>query len=373
MILKSSLQSTLRKPDRHFLNEQTDNRMAFHSAGKIDILTFLKLARQLPVVDVRSPAEFLQGHIPGAVNIPLFDDNERAVVGTSYKKEGRRKAILTGLDLAGKSMSIKLLEALKVAKESQLLVHCWRGGMRSETMAWLFSLGDLKTEILEGGYKSYRHHVLSVLSEKRKVIVLGGMTGSGKTHILRYLKSLNHQFIDLESIANHKGSAFGALGQAPQPSSEHFANLLFDQWRYLDENKPVWLEDESRNIGTVFMPDAFFDNMQESPAIILRMDINTRLPRLIEEYSGYPAGALKASVIKISKRLGGNNAKEALEAIDRGDFTKAIEIILRYYDKTYLYGISRKRTGNIINIETDTDDVEENSMKILEATKKITW
>ena len=109
-------------------------------------------------------------------------------------------------------MSEKLSQALSVAKNGKLLVHCWRGGMRSEAMAWLFSLGDIETEILEGGYKAYRNYILERLSEKRKMIVLGGLTGSSKTYILRYLKSAGHQIIDLEGLANHKGSAFGALG-----------------------------------------------------------------------------------------------------------------------------------------------------------------
>jgi len=347
--------------------------MPFPSTGKIDIITFLKLAGHIPVIDVRSPSEFMTGHIPGAFNIPLFDDKEREIVGIKYKNEGRKNAILAGLEIAGKNLEQKLSEALRISKESKLLVHCWRGGMRSETMAWLFSLGDISTEVMEGGYKSFRHHVLSTLGVKRRTIILGGMTGSGKTNILRYLKSIDNQFIDLEGIANHKGSAFGALGNPPQPSSEHFANLLFDQWLLLDDKQPVWLEDESHNIGTVFMPDSFYNNMQESPTIILRMDIKVRLPRLIEEYSIFPAETLKASIMKISKRLGGNNTKEALDAVDQGDFPKAIEISLRYYDKAYLYGITRKRSGTILQIETDTDDIELNGLKVLEASKKITW
>jgi tRNA 2-selenouridine synthase len=347
--------------------------MAFPASGKIEIHHFLELAQSIPVVDVRSPSEFLTGHIPGAFNVPLFDDKERETIGIKFKKEGRVKAILTGLELAGNRLSLKLSEALAIAKELQLLVLCWRGGMRSETMAWLFSLGDIKTEVLEGGYKSYRYHVLSGLAEKRKILILGGMTGSGKTHILQHIRSLSNQFLDLEGIANHKGSAFGALGQMPQPSTEHFANLLFNQWRYLNAEQPVWLEDESRNIGTVFMPDAFYNNMQESPTIILRMDISVRLARLVEEYSAYPPETLKAAILKISKRLGGSNTKDALDAVDRGDFTNGIEIALRYYDKAYLYGITRKPSKTIINIETDTDDIEKNAAKVLEAAEKIKW
>ena len=165
---------------------------------KIDIVRFLELSEIDPIVDVRSPSELNFGHIPGAVNIPLFDDKERAAVGTKFKKEGRLPAILEGLKYTGPAMSSKLEYALKIAKNGKLLAHCWRGGMRSEALAWLFSLGDIKAEVLDGGYKSYRHHILESLSGKRNMIVLGGMTGSSKTHILKYLKTTCQQIVDLE-------------------------------------------------------------------------------------------------------------------------------------------------------------------------------
>lgn len=347
--------------------------MPLHSFKKTDVEAFLKHAESTPVIDVRSPSEFSAGHIPGAVNISLFDDSERAIVGIKYKKEGRNEAILKGIELSGPSMHLKLQSALKIAGDNKILVHCWRGGMRSEAMAWLFSLAGIETTLLEGGYKSYRHFVLSALAEKRKVIVLGGMTGSSKTQILRRLALLNSQVVDLEALANHKGSAFGALGQQPQPSSEHFSNILFDKWRHIDAADPVWLEDESRNIGTVFMPDSFYDNIQSSRTVILMMSLEKRLPRLIEEYSTYPREHLKDSVLRISKRLGGDNTKDALAAIDTGDFAKAIEITLKYYDKAYIYGISKKHSGKIIYIETDTDDIEINAEKVLEASRQINF
>jgi tRNA 2-selenouridine synthase len=340
---------------------------------KIDVTTFLESAEIIPVIDVRSPMEFLAGHIPGAVNIPLFDDIERAVVGTRYKKEGRIPAIIEGLKLTGPSMSKKLEHALKVSKEGKLLVHCWRGGMRSEAMAWLFSRGDIHTEVLDGGYKAYRNHCLESLSEKRKMIVLGGMTGSSKTHILKFLRENGQQVIDLEGLASHKGSAFGSLGQPPQPTTEQFANNLFKDWLKLDKNNPFWIEDESRNIGTVFVPDGLYGNMQDTRTIILMMGVKTRLPRLMEEYSVYPAEILKASILKISKRLGGDNTRDALAAVDAGDISKAIEISLYYYDKAYLYGLSKKKAENIIYIETDSDDIETNGLKILDAASEISW
>jgi tRNA 2-selenouridine synthase len=343
------------------------------SIRKINIKVFLEMASYIPVVDVRSPSEYDTGHIPGAYSIPLFNDNEREAVGIKYKKEGRTKAILKGLELSGPEISMKLEKALKLSQNRKLLLYCWRGGMRSEAMAWLFSLGDLEVEILDGGYKSYRNHVLEQLSDKTKMIVLGGMTGSGKTQILKYLKNANNQVIDLEDLANHKGSAFGSLGQPAQPSSEYFANLLFNEWIKIDRNHPVWVEDESRNIGTVFIPDQFYLNIQDSPVIALLMDVKTRMPRLIEEYSTYSSEDLKKSIIKISKRMGGDNAKEAITAVEKGNFEKAIELTLNYYDKTYLFGLRKKRKGNIYHIQTNTDDIESNATKILDVACKIIW
>jgi tRNA 2-selenouridine synthase len=343
------------------------------NSQKVGAEEFLKLSAYIPVCDVRSPSEFNAGHIPGAVNIPIFSDKERESVGIKYKKEGRTPAIMTGLDLAGPLMADKLSRAMEITNQNKILVHCWRGGMRSEAMAWLFTLAGMEVYVLEGGYKAYRHYILEKLSEKRKILILGGLTGSSKTHILNYLKGNGIQVIDMEGLANHKGSAFGALGQSKQPSTEYFANLLYDEWRKTDPDLPVWLEDESRNIGSVFMPDEYYVNMQNSPAVVLMMDINTRMPRLIKEYSEFPGEYLIASVMKISKRLGGDNTREAVTAIERGDFSRAIEITLKYYDKAYLFGLTRKDPGKLIYVKTDTDDIKINAGLVLEASKKITW
>jgi tRNA 2-selenouridine synthase len=185
------------------------------------------------------------------------------------------------------------------------------------------------------------------------------------------LQGTGNQVIDLEGIANHKGSAFGALGQPPQPSSEYFSNLLYEEWRRTEREDPVWLEDESKNIGTVFMPDPFYSHIRNSPAIILLMSIENRIPRLIEEYSSFQPEKLKESIMRISKRLGGDNTREAISAVESGNFAKAIEITLTYYDKTYLYGISKHHSGNIIFVETDTNDIDINAQKVLEAAGKI--
>jgi tRNA 2-selenouridine synthase len=243
--------------------------------------------------------------------------------------------------------------------------------MRSEAMAWLFSMGEITSVLLEGGYKAYRKYILADLGKKRNLIILGGMTGSGKTHIIRHMMSAGTQVTDLEALASHKGSAFGALGQAPQPTSEHFANLLYYDLSRKKDDDLIWLEDESRNIGSVFMPDTFYDRMQEAPVIVLMMSIETRMTRLLNEYAAFPPEQLTASLMKISKRLGGNKTREALRAINIGDFRTAIKIILEYYDKSYSYGLSKRREGQIIYIETDTDDVAVNASKVAEAAESL--
>ncbi len=341
--------------------------------SKTDIETFIKLAGEHPVVDVRSPSEFRKGHIPGSFNIPLFDDAERDAVGKKYAKGGRVKAILAGLELTGPKMHSKLEIALKTAGGGPLLVHCWRGGMRSEAMAWLFSIGGIKTCILEGGYKSYRRYVTDTLSSPRKIIILGGLTGSGKTRILKFIAGAGHQVIDLEKLANHKGSAFGSLGQLPQPASEYFSNLLFEEIRKTDPSIPLWIEDESSNIGNVFLPDEFWRIMQKSPSIALLMDAGIRLPNLVKEYASFPSEELIDIIMKISRRMGNDNARNAAELIRSGNLEEAVRIVLDYYDKAYLYNLGKKKESIVHYINTDTDDARANALNVLDAAGRIAW
>ncbi len=345
--------------------------MAF-SPNKLPADEFLQLRASLPVADVRSPYKYTVGHVPGAVNIPLFDDSQRAEVGTIYKREGNATAVIRGIDLAAPQMSGKLKSGLELAAGGRLLVYCWRGGMRSEAMAWLFSLGGIEPLVLRGGYKAFRNHILGDLGRERKYVILGGLTGSGKTGILRYMKSAGEQVTDLEGLASHRGSAFGALGQAPQPASEHFANLLYDDLSAHRAESPVWLEDESRNIGTVFMPDCFFERMQSAPVIALMMSIETRMPRLVREYTSFPVEEIMASVMKISKRLGGDRTREALDALKCGDYPTAIRITLEYYDKSYHYGLSKRPRDQVIYINTETDDEAVNAALAMEAAEGLT-
>ena len=333
---------------------------------------FLELSGIFPVVDVRTPSEFKKGHIPNAFNIPLFSDDERAVVGTIYKQQNQLSAIMKGLDIVGPKMSGLLKKGLKIsAGNNKLLIYCWRGGSRSGSMAWLFSNAGIDCTLLEGGYKAYRNYVLSELGKKRKMIVLGGLTGSGKTAILSELSKTGEKVIDLEGLACHKGSAFGALGQPEQPSSEHFANLLFQKLKDIDPLTRLFVEDESHNIGSVNITPGFFRIMTQSRVIALMPDIKTRLPRLREEYGAFGADKLIDSIKRISRKLGGVNAAQAEKAIRENDLDKAIEIVLKYYDRTYRYGLSQRSEGQVVFIDSPSDDPSENALKVKKMADKI--
>jgi len=300
----------------------------------LTIEQFLEKAGSIPVIDVRSPGEYGHAHIPGALSLPLFSNEERAEVGTIYKRQGKIKSVQRGLDIVGPKLSGFTDFALSL-KSEELLVHCWRGGMRSSSMAWLFETVGIRCHILTGGYKSFRNLILNTVQAPIKIILLGGYTGSGKTEILAQLKAHGEQVIDLEQLANHKGSAFGAIGQEPQPSIEHFENLIGSQLIRLDRTKVVWIEDESRNVGKDTVPLSLWEQMRQSPLIRIDVPFEVRLARLMHDYGAHAPDALILSIKKIEKRLGFDKCKMAIEACSSGNITDAAKICLQYYDKAY--------------------------------------
>ena len=231
---------------------------------------FLEMGKTIPMVDVRTPAEFELGHIPDALNIPIFTNEERVLVGTKYKRASKDSAVLLGLELVGPKLARFVRQAKKIAPEKVIMLHCWRGGMRSGSMAWLFETAGFTVYLLKGGYKTYRSYNRDQFQEKSELVVLGGMTGSGKTDILHEMQAMGHQVLDLEGVANHKGSVFGALGQANQPTNEHFENELAKIWSGFDANRPIWIEDESNSVGTVRINDVLFGRMRK--AEVIRLD-----------------------------------------------------------------------------------------------------
>ncbi|MCT4615921.1 MAG: tRNA 2-selenouridine(34) synthase MnmH [Marinifilaceae bacterium] len=331
----------------------------------IDIEDFLKESKEGIIIDVRTPAEYEEAHIPNAINIPLFSNEERVEVGIRYKHNGKDSAVLLGLEKVGPKLASFVKTAKRIAKNKCLYLYCWRGGMRSNSMAWLFSTSGLQVRVLDGGYKNYRSHIRENFSKAAKLVILGGMTGSGKTEILLEMEKRGEQVIDLEGIANHKGSVFGALGQYEQPSSEQFENNLAERWNEMDLTKPIWLEDESNSIGSVWINHVLFKKMRESLVIKIEMPMKYRLERLVKEYAVFGAEKLASLLSKIERRLGGQNLKLALDLLKEENYEKVAEISLRYYDKAYNHGIEKRDPKTIKSIDLENNDAQLNAEKII--------
>ncbi len=312
--------------------------------NKLPIAAYLSHveASHEPILDVRSPKEFLKGHIPGANNLPLFEDDERHLVGLMYKQEGQDPAVRKGYELVGPKLKQFVEKADSISPDRRLAVHCWRGGMRSESMAMLFSQAGFDVSLLDGGYKAYRRYIRKAFEQSYSLIVLGGKTGSGKTDILKALAAQGEQVIDLEALAHHKGSVFGGLMEAPQPTVEQFENEVYTQLSQLDAERRIWVEDESHAIGQVYVPVTFWKQIQQAPIAIVEVPVDKRIQRLIAAYAEAPKEELAACLDRIKRRLGGQHFKRALEAFEAGDLYSATEIALRYYDKAYRYGLEKK-------------------------------
>jgi tRNA 2-selenouridine synthase len=371
---------------------------------KVTIEEFLQLAQQHPVLDVRSPGEYCHAHIPNAINLPLFTDEERKVVGTAYKQQSKQTAIKIGLDYFGGKMKAMVEQAEEIISNWQkaisnkktqkvtnnnellpiahcLLVHCWRGGMRSAGVAWLLDLYGFKVYTLIGGYKAYRKWALAQFEKEYPFKIIGGYTGSGKTLVLQQLAQQKNATIDLEGLANHKGSAFGALGENPQPRQEMFENLLAERlvvasWLLGEESGPstinhqpstIWLEDESQRIGNLQIPMPLWYTMRKSPVYFLEIPFEERLDYLTEEYGKFEKEHLVNAVMRIQKRLGGLETKNAINYLLENNHKECFRILLTYYDKWYSKGLhNRENLSTLLNkIPCLSVDTATNTQNIL--------
>ncbi len=319
---------------------------------RLAIETFLD--GQGVVVDVRSPGEFRQGHIAGAHNMPLFDDAERALVGTTYKRQGRQAAVLEGLALVGprlETLGQELVRLAALTPQAPLRLHCWRGGMRSESVAWLAQGLDLPVVVLQGGYKAYRHWAQALFERTWPLRLLGGRTGSGKTELLLELQARGVAVIDLEGLANHRGSSFGGLGQAEQPSSEHFENLLASALWPLREAEAIWLEDESAQVGRCRIPAGLWRQMKQAPLLAVHRPLEARLDHLVALYGNQGQVGLAEATQRIARRLGPQRTALALAAIAEENWREACRQILDYYDRCYDHGLqARPALASISNV-----------------------
>jgi tRNA 2-selenouridine synthase len=290
----------------------------------------------------------------------MFDDSERETVGTLYKKKGKNAAVLEGLRIVGPKLSEFVQSANRLVAGAPVGIYCWRGGQRSESIGWLLDKGGIEhVAVLESGYKAFRHHVLESFTRPLPFIVLGGYTGTGKTEILKALSDAGEQILDLEGLANHKGSAFGALGQDPQPRTEQFENLLWERLRHLDTNRPIWIEDESRHIGSCRLPDPIYDSIRAAQVLFLDLPVEHRVERLTHEYGIFSQDELREPLERIKTRLGGQHLQAATKALEIGDMEEVARITLRYYDKAYRFGLEQRSASMISRVDVPNFDLRE--------------
>lgn len=316
-------------------------------------------------MDVRSPLEFQEGHIRGAINIPLLNNEERIAVGTDYKQKGQAEAIKTGFRLVGPRLEQIISDTEKVSSDKELLVHCWRGGMRSNNFCKFISMAGIKSHALTGGYKAYRQFALEAFKKPLPIVLLGGCTGSGKSEILRALQNKGEQILDLEKLANHKGSAFGGLLMPAQPTTEQFQNELFEEIIKLDITKRIWVEDESIAIGKIFLPNDFWNTMRESAIVQMDVSKEIRVQRLVNEYGPANRDEFLASMSKVTKKLGGQHFNAAKEKLLQDDMASTIEILLTYYDKAYLNSLEKKKNRVKATATWDGQNANDFALKLM--------
>jgi tRNA 2-selenouridine synthase len=254
---------------------------------------------------------------------------------------------------------------VKHSKNGKVMVHCWRGGMRSEFFAFLLHYYGLEPNLLIGGYKSYRNSVHETFGSPLQLNVLAGKTGSGKTELLHSLKEKGEQIIDLEFLAKHRGSAFGALGFESKPSQEQFENDLSEILRTIDLKKRVWIEDENRTIGDKVIPESLWKIMLSAPRVIIERPFEDRLNRVVADYGSFSRSDLIVSMEKIGKRLGPQHVKKAVEHLTSGEVREAFSIALGYYDKAYSFQLSKIEKNDMVIIETDGLSEEDLILKLI--------
>lgn len=300
--------------------------------------------------DVRSPQEYAHAHIPGAINLPLFSDEERAAVGTVYKQQGQKEAIRLGVKLVGPKLANLMLEAEShIDKDSPFKTYCWRGGMRSGFVSFFLRFLGYNVLQLEGGYKTFRRAILNSFLLPFRFFVIGGLTGCGKTEILHELNLLDQQTVDLEGIACHRGSAYGTVEGLAQPSNEQFENQLGMALLKRDSSFPIWIEDESRLVGQCVIPKDIFHGMQCAPLFIVSCPIEERVERICRLYGQYSKEQLIMATSRIGKKLGGAVTREVIAKIEAGLLEDAVRNLLYYYDSAYELSMNKHR-GPIIRL-----------------------
>jgi len=309
----------------------------------ITIAEALELPNSL-FIDVRSPAEYAEAHIPGAINIPIFEDDERALIGTVYKDKAPESAVDMGFSLVAPKLPEIQQRIKKLSQEHNVVLYCWRGGMRSQAISQVLAILGNKHYRLVGGYKAFRQYVLNFFAQPftQEIIVLSGLTGVGKTEFLERLSQEGLPAIDLEGLAQNRGSVFGHVGMGHTPTQKHFEGLLFSRCYEFRRHPRIMVECESKRIGRVVLPANFFAAMQKARRVLIYDSMENRIKRLINTYTleSNPdsMAKLSAALDKLRPRLGHNKVNYLLADFGNKDYKNVVyHLLVDYYDPLYKY------------------------------------
>lgn len=310
------------------------------------------------LVDVRSPKEFNEATIPGSINIPIFTTEERAEIGTLYKQVSQEAAKNRGLNIFSEKLPAFINEFKKI--DTPITVFCWRGGMRSKTAATVLNLMDIHVTRLHGGIKAYRQWVVAELDKEifePNLYVLNGYTGSGKTIMLDKLSEKGYPVIDLEKMANHRGSIFGQIGLTPNKQKK-FESLLVEAMNKYADEPFIFIEGESKRIGKVTLPDFFYDKKEASAQLFIDLPFEQRVDIILDEYHPYDNPDLFIDAFNIIKKhIHTPIAVEIEDALQTSDFYTAIKLLLEYYyDPRYDHHVDKYKKNQIVSIKATTVD-----------------
>lgn len=290
-------------------------------------------------VDVRSPKEYMEDHIPGAVNLPILDDDQRKIVGTLYKQHGKEQASQKGVEMVLPVLGGKLEQLRQLNARGPLVLYCWRGGLRSKSMCDLASAAGIEVKRVRGGYKEYRKYVMQEFEQIKlpPFFSLYGLTGTGKTEIIELLEKRGVHTLNLEKYANHRGSVFGSVGLGEQPSQKHFDSVLLKSIQEIPQDAPTIIEGESSRIGRLFIPKNVFDHLLASNKILVYDSVENRAERIIKEYTKIKSNEeLVQAVSFLGRRIGKQKVNQFIEAIEKEEYQSVVEeLLVKYYDPLY--------------------------------------
>ena len=311
-----------------------------------------RLAEFDTVIDARSEDEYAEDRLPGSVNWPSLNNEERRIVGTEYKQVSPFVAQKRGAALVARNIASHIeRDVLDKPKDWKPLIYCWRGGKRSGSLALVLGQIGFRVHLLEGGYREYRRAVIVALDELPKHFdyrVVCGTTGSGKSRLLQVLAARGAQVLDLEALANHRGSVLGLVPGSPQPGQKQFDSRLWDRLRGFDPARPVYVESESKKVGDLRVPERLIEHMRAAPCIRLDLSLQARVALLMQDYHFFVKDtAAFCERLDALRVLRGNEVVKGWQEAARAGRTEEVvrELLVRHYDPIYLQSIERNFAG----------------------------